>query len=206
MTYAHPHNGEREMEAASDRYAYILSRPMAEKPGTRWVYCGGATALLGHLIERGTGERLENYARRRLFDPLGIDNFEWVQGSDGHAAASSGLRLRPRDLARIGQMVLDRGMWHGRRVVPAGWLATSFKPRAYVESGLRYGYQWWIGNLVASGKPWCAAFGNGGQRLIVVPSLKIVVVVLAGNYNAADQWKLPVKLMSRIVIPALVDV
>ena len=129
-----------------------------------------------------------------------------MQGSDGHAAASSGLRLRPRDLARIGQMVLDRGMWHGRRVVPAGWLATSFKPRAYVESGLRYGYQWWIGNLAASGKPWYAAFGNGGQRLIVVPSLKIVVVVLAGNYNAADQWKLPVKLMSRIVIPALVDV
>lgn len=205
MTYADPHNGEREMEAAADRYAYILGRPMVERPGSRWVYCGGATALLGHLIERGTGERLEDYAQHRLFAPLGIDNFEWVQASDGHAAASSGLRLRPRDLARIGQMVLDRGLWAGRRVVPAGWLATSFKPRAYVESGLRYGYQWWIGNLIATGKPWHAAFGNGGQRLIIVPSLRMLVVILAGNYNAADQWKMPVNLMTRIVMPAIVD-
>ena len=205
MTYADPHNGEREMEAAVDRYRYILERPMAERPGLRWVYCGGATALLGHLIERGTGRRLEDYAAERLFGPLGIDNFEWVMGSDGHAAASSGLRLRPRDLARIGQMVLDRGVWAGKRVVPAGWLATSLKPRCYVESGLRYGYQWWIGALAANGKPWYSAFGNGGQRLIVVPSLKMVVVILAGNYNAADQWKMPVKLMTRIVIPAVVD-
>ena len=205
LTYSDPHNGEREMEAAADRYRYILERPMAERPGVSWVYCGGSTALLGHLIERGTGRRLEDFAAERLFGPLGIVNFEWVMGSDGHAAASSGLRLLPRDLARIGQMILDRGLWNGRRVVPAGWLATSFKPRCYAEGGLRYGYQWWIGTLVASGKPWHAAFGNGGQRLIVVPSLKLVVVILAGNYNAADQWKMPVKLMTRIVIPAVLD-
>ncbi len=205
LTYSDPQNGERQMEAASDRYHYILSRPMVENPGARWVYCGGSTALLGHLIERGTGERLEDYAKRRLFDPLGIDSFEWVEGSDHHASASSGLRLRPRDLARIGQMVLDRGFWNGRRVVPAGWLATSFKPRASIESGLRYGYQWWIGALVANGKPWYAAFGNGGQRLFVIPSLKMIVVILAGNYNAAGQWKMPVELMSKIVMPAVVE-
>lgn len=205
LTYDDPNNGEREMEAAADRYAYILGRPMVERPGSRWVYCGGSTALLGRLIEQGTGRRLEDYAHDRLFRPLGIDTFEWVTGSDGRAAASSGLRLRSRDLARIGQMVLDRGLWLGKPIIPAGWLASSFKPRCYVESGLRYGYQWWIGTLVATGKPWHAAFGNGGQRLIVIPSLRMVVVILAGNYNAADQWKMPVRLMTRIVMPAVME-
>jgi CubicO group peptidase (beta-lactamase class C family) len=79
------------------------------------------------------------------------------------------------------------------------------KPRAFVETGLRYGYQWWLGNLVATGKPWYAAFGNGGQRLFVIPSLNMLVVVFAGNYNADDQWKMPVKLMSKIVMPGVIE-
>lgn len=204
MTYADPHNGERQMEAAADRYRYILSQPMLEAPGKRWVYCGGATALIGHLLARGTGQSLEAYAAERLFAPLGIFEWQWVKGSDGQPAASSGLRLKGRDMARLGQLVLDRGHAFGRRVVPPGWLATSLKPRAVVESGLHYGYQWWIGHLLQSGKPWAAAFGNGGQRLFVIPSLDMVVAILAGNYNRADQWKMPVRLMSRIVIPSIV--
>jgi CubicO group peptidase (beta-lactamase class C family) len=80
----------------------------------------------------------------------------------------------------------------------------SLKPRAIAEPGLRYGYQWWLGQLTANGKPWYAAYGNGGQRLIIVPSLSLVVVIFAGNYNTADQWKMPVKLMRRIVLPAMV--
>ncbi len=205
FAYGDPQNGEYRMERAADRYRFILGLPMAERPGARWVYCGGATALLGHLIERGTGRDLDDYARDKLFGPLGITEFEWVPGSDGRAAASSGLRLTARDLARVGQMVLDRGFWHGRRVVPSSWIVTSMKPRAYAESGLRYGYQWWLGQLVASAKPWFAAYGNGGQRLIVIPSLNMVVVILAGNYNKPDQWKLPVKLMTNIVMPAVVN-
>jgi CubicO group peptidase (beta-lactamase class C family) len=102
-------------------------------------------------------------------------------------------------------MVLDRGRWQGRTVVPASWIVTSMKPRAFVEAGLRYGYQWWLGQLAASGRPWWAAYGNGGQRLFVIPGLKLVVVIFAGNYNAADQWKMPTRLMGRFVIPAVQD-
>lgn len=204
FAYDDPRNGEYCMELAADRYRYILGLPMADRAGTRWVYCGGATALLGHLIERGSRRRLEVYAAEKLFGPLGIDTFEWISGSDGQAAASSGLRLTARDLARVGQMVLDRGFWNGRRVVQPAWIATSMKPRGYADSGLRYGYQWWLGQLVSTSKPWFAAYGNGGQRLIVIPSLDMVVVILAGNYNKADQWKMPVKLMSRVVVPSIV--
>lgn len=203
--YDNPANSDNGMEAAPDRYRYILCRPMAGTPGRRWLYCGGATALLADLIERGTGRSLADFARERLFDPMGIACFDWVKGKDNRAIASSGLRLLPRDIARLGQMVLDRGTWAGRRLVPAAWLTASFKPRTHADSGLHYGYQWWIGSLLSNGKPWHAGFGNGGQRLIIIPSLGMVVVILAGNYNAADQWKMPVQLMSRIVMPSVTD-
>jgi CubicO group peptidase (beta-lactamase class C family) len=199
LSYDDPANSEIEMEAAPDRVRYVLSRPMAARPGSAWTYCGGATALLGHLIARGVGEPLSAYAARRLFQPLGIAAFDWIKGHDGVPVASSGLRLSPRDLARIGQMVLD----HGRGIVPADWLAQSFRPRGPAEGELRYGYQWWLGRLLANGKPWVAAYGNGGQRLIVIPSLAMAVVIVAGNYNRTDQWKMPARLMSSVVMASL---
>jgi CubicO group peptidase (beta-lactamase class C family) len=199
LAYADPANSENEMEAAPDRNRYILGRAMAHRPGTRWTYCGGATALLGHLIARGVGEPLSDYARRSLFAPLGISNFDWVAGRDGVESASSGLRLSPRDLARLGQMVLD----YGEGVVPSSWLAASFRSRGVAEGELRYGYQWWLGRLLANGKPWMAAYGNGGQRLIVIPGLHMVVAIIAGNYNRADQWKMPARLMANVVMPSV---
>lgn len=203
IAYGNPRNGELRMAEAPDRTAFVLGQPMDEAPGVRWVYSGGATALLGHLIERGTGMALETYAAMKLFAPLGIQSWEWARWKDGSVASSSGLRMTAGDVARIGQMLLDKGVWQGRRIVPATWLAASLKPRGFVEQGLRYGYQWWIGQLLSNGRPWHAAFGNGGQRLFVIPSLKTVVVIFAGNYNQADQWKMPARLMSRVVIPAL---
>jgi CubicO group peptidase (beta-lactamase class C family) len=203
FAYADPANGERQMEAAADRYRNILERPVVHRPGSTWTYCGGAAALLGHIIAKGVATRLELYAGENLFGPLGITEFEWINGSGGEAAASSGLRLRPRDLAKLGQLVLDQGQWDGRQIVPKSWLTLSFKPRADVEKGLKYGYQWWLGKLISNGKPWYGAFGNGGQRLLVIPSLDMAVVIVAGNYNREDQWKMPVKLMSKLVIASL---
>ncbi len=196
-------NGERQMERAPDRIQYILDQPMSDRPGRRWVYSGGSTTLLGHLIEQGTGTKLEDFAQDVLFNPLGIDGVEWSRWPDGRPAASSGLRLTARNLARIGQMILNKGLWNGSRIVAANWIAASMRPRGHAEAGLRYGYQWWLGQLAANGKRWYAAYGNGGQRLIIIPSLRLAVVIFAGNYNQAEQWKMPVQLMSRIVLPAV---
>jgi CubicO group peptidase (beta-lactamase class C family) len=117
--YSDPRNGETAMNNAADRYRYVLERPVIESPGVRWIYNGGATALLARLITKGTGQPLHEFAREALFGPLHIENTEWRQGVDGEPIAASGLRMTLRDLARIGVTILNGGQWNGRQVIPA---------------------------------------------------------------------------------------
>lgn len=203
LPYSNPRNSEIAMEMAADRYRFVLERPLVAEPGTRWVYNGGATAVLGHLIAEGTGTDLSDYAREKLFQPLGILDTEWVRGWSGEPSAASGLRMRPRDLARIGQLVLSQGSWAGRQVVPRAWLEESIGIRVAAEEGLEYGYHWWLGRGRVDGRDWIAGFGNGGQRLVIVPDLELVVAILAGNYNQPDAWKIAVTIIAEILLPAL---
>jgi CubicO group peptidase (beta-lactamase class C family) len=198
--YDSPANAEIAMELAPDRYRYVLERPIAGPPGARWSYCGGATALLGKLVSDGTGRPLPEYAREVLFAPLGIAEFEWMAGDDGVASAASGLRLTPRDLARIGELVLAGGAWDGREVVPAGWVRTMLQPRLPTGPVGSYGLHWYLGS--SAGQQWAAATGNGGQRLTVLPDLGLVVAVTAGNYDAQDQWRTPATVLEQVVLPA----
>lgn len=203
LPYTDRRNSEIAMERSRDRYRYVLARPMVAEPGERWNYNGGATALLGHLIAAGSGKTLLAFAREHLFEPLGISQVDWASGADGVHAAASGLRMRPRDLARIGQLVLDEGNWRGRQVVPRDWLKASFQNPVQAQQGLGYGYQWWLGRGRGDGRRWIAGFGNGGQRLIVIPDLQLVVAVTAGAYNRPRDWETSVKLMRDIVLPAV---
>ncbi len=204
LPYTSSANSEIAMEQAKDRYRFILERAIVVEPGKRWIYSGGATALLGKIIAKGTGMRLQDYAREKLFGPLGITQVEWILASDGEVASASGLRMRPRDLAKIGQLILDKGLADGKAVVPANWLEASFQPRAMISTERGdYGYHWYLGKLRASGKQWVGAFGNGGQRLIIIPALELIIAITAGNYNREDQWKMPVEILGKYVLGAL---
>lgn len=203
LPYTDPQNSEIAMEQSDDRYRFALGRPMVAEPGSVFTYNGGAVALVAKLIADGTGMPIDEYAREKLFGPLGIDKFEWVKGSDGTPSAASGLRLTLPDLARIGRMIGDGGRANGQAVVPEGWLVRSFKPRSEIAGGtLRYGYLFWLSGW---GDPpaWAAGFGNGGQRLTVQPEIDLTVAVFAGNYNQPDAWKLPVTLIEAFVAPAV---
>jgi len=205
------HSDEIEMEKAPDRYRFVLERPMLGAPGKGYIYDGGATALLGRLIERGTGVDLHSFAKTALFEPLGIAASEWAKGTDGVASAASGLRLTPRDLARIGQMIVMGGKWEGRTVVSADWLEASFRPAAVVDDGRRYGYQWYVGELALPGKTgtvgtkWVGAFGLGGQRLFVFPELDFVLAVTAGNYATEDQARPPIAILREVFLAGLAE-
>lgn len=173
--YTGPENSEVAMELAPDRHRYVLERPVVEEAGKRRTYCGGATALIGELITRGTGMPVDAYAAERLFRPLGITRHQWVKGGDGVVMAASGLRLRPLDLAAIGRLVLDGG----RDLVPAGWIEEMTRPRVTIEGDFAYGYQWYV----TGDRQRLECIGNGGQRLVVVPGEDLVVAVTAGDYD-----------------------
>ncbi len=212
--YTDPANSEIAMERAPDPYRFVLDRPILAKPGRGWIYSGGAVALLGKLIERGTGQNLPAFAKEVLFDPLGINATEWIRGQDGEPSAASGLRLSPRSLARIGQMILQDGQWQGHSVIPKTWLDESFQPAAIVDigwPGMHYGYLWYLGEEAVTdktgtyGERFVAAFGNGGQRLFVFPGFDFVLAITTGNYNSPDQWKAPAALLYNVFLPSLTE-
>jgi CubicO group peptidase (beta-lactamase class C family) len=121
-----------------------------------------------------------------LFEPLGITGVEWIRRK-GDTDAGGGLRLRPRDMARIGQLVLAGGSWNGRQVVSKAWIDASMTPWLPVggTSPYFYGYLWWLSRSVHNGReiPWSAALGRGGQAIRIVPELDLVVAVTAGYYQ-----------------------
>jgi CubicO group peptidase (beta-lactamase class C family) len=209
IPYSDPSNSEVAMDAADDRYRFILERPIVAEPGTKWIYNGGATALLGRLIAQCNGKSLPDYARSVLFAPLGLDATQWCTGRDGEPIAASGLSMLPRDLARIGQLVLDDGVWQGRQVVPSSWLQASFRPAVTINEYRRYGYHWYLGEL-SSDPPdalrrqrWIGGIGYGDQRLFVFPDLQLVVVITAGNYERSDQGIGPANLIRQVILPSI---
>ena len=186
------------------RYRFVLERPTIVAPGEKWIYSGGAVALIGALIERGSGRKLPDFARETLFAPLGITDFHWLAGSDGVASPASGLRLTAPDLLRIGAMLVDGGRFERRQIVPAAWLEASWTAAIQTWDGLGYGHLWYMHEAPAPGydRPlrWIGAFGNGGQRLWLAPEAGIACVIYAGDYNLFERWVTPARIWREIVV------
>lgn len=208
IPYGDQRNAETAMEAAPDRFRFILERPIVGEPGVKWTYCGGATALIGRLIAKGTGEPLLTYARRVLFDPLGFGPAEWTKGNDGETRAASGLRLLPRDMLKIGELALAGGAWNGKSIVPADWVKRATSPVVAIDRGRSYGYHWYMGNLPAGSQPlhWLGGIGWGGQRLVAIPALDLVVSVNCGNYRRSgrEQSSVVNAVLTEVVLPSFV--
>lgn len=198
VPYDSPANSEIAAEMAQDRWDYILKRPVAEEPGQRWRYGGNNTHLLAKLIAKGCGGDFAAYLAERLFQPLCIEKVEWLKGRDGWPSPASGLRLRPRDLALIGDLVLAGGVWQGKQLVSKTWLERSFQPRFDAWPPHRYGYHWFLSQQ--GGAKVIAAMGYGGQRLYLVPEKQLSLAVLAGNYAKEDQWLPPLRLFREAVL------
>ena len=193
-------NSETRMRFVADPLRYVLDRDVVAEPGTRFNYNGGGTALLGEAVSRAVKRPLEVFAEEVLFKPLDIQSTEWRRDRQGRVTPFGGLRLRPRDMAKIGRLVLGRGQWEGRQIVSAAWVEEMLRDRL-PASGLRYGWQWWHGQVRAGSArlSYVAAFGNGGQRIFLVPSLDLVVVVTAGQYNQETSWQAPLRVLSEVV-------
>ncbi|KIU47342.1 serine hydrolase [Bradyrhizobium sp. UASWS1016] len=211
LPWTDPNNDEPHLAFDADPIGYVLAKPIAAPPDTLWTYNGGGTNVLGNIVEQVSGKPLEAFARETLFQPLGITDLEWKSYENGKIAAAAGLRLRPRDAAKIGQLVLDRGRWKEQQIVPADWIAQSIVPRfqavGYFGGTLFYGYQWWMGRSLSDGKEvkWVGAFGWGGQRIIIVPDLDLVMMTTAAQYGQPKEGLAAMDILANIIIPAVRD-
>ncbi len=206
-----PRNDEPHLQNEADPIGYILARPIAA-PDTVWVYNGGGTDLLGNIIERTSGKSLEAFAREALFEPLGVTDFEWKSyPKNGKVASAVGLRIRPRDAAKIGQLVLNKGAWNGRRIVSPEWIEQSIRPRfqaiGYFSGLFFYGQQWWLGRSISGDTEvkWTAAMGSGGQRIFIVPDLDLVMMTTSGRYFQPHQGDGALDTLTNFVIPSVRD-
>ncbi|MCP4664494.1 MAG: serine hydrolase [bacterium] len=186
--YSNPDNIHRRMWRSRDWMKFTLELPLRDEPGSRWAYSTGNSHLLGGILKNATGIHADAFAERHLFAPLGIGKYDWNRDPQGHpctGGSDGGLRLRARDIAKLGLLYLDRGRWQGRQVVPEAWVERSTKP--HIEAGFGgYGYQWWTRSfeLLGSRLDHFIAIGHGGQRIYVVPDLRLVVVLSA--WDRAD--------------------
>jgi CubicO group peptidase (beta-lactamase class C family) len=177
-------NDEVRMHTASDPARYVLGLPVTAPPGQEFFYNTGALTLMSAIMRKATGRPLDEFSRENLFEPLGITAVEWSRVK-GDSDAGGGLRLRPRDMAKIGQLVLAGGQWNGRQIVPKSWIETSTAVKLKATSGQSYGYLWWLGRTQANGRmvDWVGGLGRGGQSIRIVRELDLVVAVTAGYYQ-----------------------
>jgi CubicO group peptidase (beta-lactamase class C family) len=206
-----PKNDEPHLGKDVDPARYVLAKPIAAPPDAIWTYNGGGTDLLGNIIAQVSGRSLDAFAREVLFQPLGISDWEWKVYENRKVSAAAGLRLRPRDAAKIGQLVLNRGVWNGKQIVSAAWIEQSIAPRfqaiGYFGGLFFYGYNWWLGRTLSEGKEvtWIAAVGLGGQRIVIVPAIDLVMMVTSGMYTNPRQGNATLGILASIVMPAVHD-
>ncbi|NJD20559.1 MAG: serine hydrolase, partial [Gemmatimonadetes bacterium] len=158
----------------TNQVRYMLAKPLRAAPGAAFNYRDADPQLLSSAVEKVTGSTLHALARDLLFTPLGITDYTWQANADGTTIGGSSLALRPRDLAKLGQLVLQKGRWQGRQVVPESWIIESTSAQVPTgAAGIDYGYYWWVVPELRS----FSAVGHGGQFAFVTPDLDLLIVM-----------------------------
>lgn len=152
---------------------YVLSLPIQYTPGSSWVYNTGASLMLADILTRGTGTSGSEFVRDNMEQPMQMSTV-------------TGHRILPRDMLKLGQLFLDGGTWQGARIISEDWVNESLTERFTFSNGQAYGYQWWMRTVSTNSRNYRIQYasGNGGQFIILVPDLDLVVVSTGGNFGS----------------------
>ena len=172
---------ELALDFTGDSLTFVVHRPLLFHPGTRFHYSDGDAHLLSAVVAKAMGDRIDNIAARELFTPVGIERFHWERYPDDRPYGAYGLWMRPRDMARIGQLALDEGLSSGGEVVvPASWMRESVTVQAdNLAAG--FGYYWWVRRDFDA----YTASGFGGQYIYVIPDSRMVIVLTNNAFSQA---------------------
>jgi len=219
MSFGHAWNGtsssslfENCFFQSEDNLQFIIDLPLINTPGTVFNYSDGASHLLSAIITEATGISTLDFATENLFDPLGITEYEWSTDDRGYHLGAAYLRIKPRDMVKFGNMVLNNGKYEGKQVVPESWInemtTTKISTNNDVPHGPEYGYQIWLGTT--SGHRYYMAMGWGGQFIIIVPDLQLIVTATCWMSNLTDQqagehWMSIIKIIVEMIFPSIID-
>lgn len=202
VLYNSPANPALEMIGTGDWIKYVLDKPVAADPGTLFTYNSGCTMLLSGVIRSVTGKTASAYTREQLLSPLGITDYAWKEGPNSISNTGFGISLRPRDMAKIGLLMLNDGIWEGSSVLSNTWIASSFESYTRFQGGYGYGYQWWNKTFTINGQekiiPYAHGYGN--QMIYIIKELNMVVVLTGENYNGEESFE--ETIIQDFVIPA----
>ncbi|MCE9669843.1 beta-lactamase family protein [Myxococcus stipitatus] len=203
---ASPGNEDRLDESVPDWYRYTLDLPMVADPGKQGVYCSANINLLGGVLRNTTRRWIPEFFHEHLATPLQLRDYHLDLMPDGEQYLGGGIYMRPRDALKLGQLYLSGGTWNGRRVVSQRWVERSTAKHATMSDGRTYGYSWWRHELKVGDRVYSQyeASGNGGQLVMVVPELDLVVMFTAANYNHVSIWrKFREELLPRYILAAV---
>jgi CubicO group peptidase (beta-lactamase class C family) len=174
----------REMRQSSDWIQFMLNLPMAAESGRKFVYCSGGMHLLSGVISQTTNTNALDFARKSLFEPLGIRDAVWPSDAQGLSFGWGDLHLHPRDMAKLGYLYLNRGSWGGKQILNPDWVAQATQVHAKTGLDADYGYGWWVFTGKRVGQ--YEAVGRGGQRISLIPEKNIVTVFTGGGFNVSE--------------------
>ncbi|MFC1475023.1 serine hydrolase domain-containing protein [Candidatus Zixiibacteriota bacterium] len=179
--YADPRNTFYQVWNSYQPVKTLLDMPMDYNPGEKFDYNSSLTLTLGLILEKYLSTGLEQYFNKYLFEPMGITNYKWYRSSSGLLGTHGELYMPPREMAKLGQLYLDKGVWRNQQIIPADWVNQSVEEKISIAPEVRYGYQWWLYKFT---KPdgelteWCPyASGLWGQFINVIEEFNMVVVI-----------------------------
>ena len=186
-------------------FAPWVTKPKDSPYGRSFSYCTAGAFLLGQVVERSVKMPVQDFAKKNLFDPLGIEKADWKFSPLGEAQTGGGLGLRSRDLLKLGQLYANGGVWNGKRIVSESWVKISTEPHVRIDEQTLYGYLWWLKSFKSGEHAHPAYFmsGNGGNKVEVLPDLDMVVVITSTNYNTKGMHEQTEKLLTDYVLAAV---
>jgi len=188
-------DGLTRMQSRRDWVKYMIDLPMVEKPGTHFEYCNGASFLLAAILQEQTEINALTFAEKNLFAPLGIYKVEWPSNPQGITIGWGQLRMRPRDMAKLGYLYLNDGLWDETQIISSKWIKDSTRKHTIASGVPGYGYQWWIIT-----DDIYAAVGYYGQFIMVAPKEKIVAVFTSSLPFKA--MYIPIGLLGAYILPS----
>jgi CubicO group peptidase (beta-lactamase class C family) len=208
---------EDDMENTKDWIKFCLDLPLKNKPGTQWDYTSINAMLLGGIIAHATHMTVSDFADKYLFKPLGITNYKWTKDPLGHETTAGSFYISPGDMNKIGQLVLNDGVFNNKRIVSGKWIKIMTDRLTKIEnfSNVRisknktatpqptyYSYTWYNEEIKTDKFKYNVIFasGNGGQYIMVIKDLQLVVTFAGNSYNSSKS-KLPFDIMIKYILP-----